>query len=78
MRSNSVCLLLIVVMVAFSMHTLPAQCRKLSPTIRNCNDGAAGIVSYAVSANNSSSIDFVLRSMRFVLASGPSKKGAGH
>ncbi|GMH03993.1 hypothetical protein Nepgr_005832 [Nepenthes gracilis] len=82
MRKNSICLLLVVVLVAVSMHTSLVQCRKLGPEeamISSCEQGAAGIVSFAVSANNSSSsTNSIVSSLRFVLASGPSKKGGGH
>ncbi|GMH03994.1 hypothetical protein Nepgr_005833 [Nepenthes gracilis] len=58
-RKDNTCLLFVVVAAAICMHMSLVQCRKLGPAeaiIGGCEQEAAGVVSFAVSANNSSSI----------------------
>ncbi|PIA27044.1 hypothetical protein AQUCO_08300018v1 [Aquilegia coerulea] len=87
---NSFCFILMIVMLLVSTELSLVQCRTLRPAgiSTGCeqedhqgNENSAGIASFLVSSNNSSSStsrDSTVRSLAFNLASGPSKKGPGH
>ncbi|GMH16659.1 hypothetical protein Nepgr_018500 [Nepenthes gracilis] len=81
MRKNNICFLLVVMVVMVPVHMSLVKCRKVGPADRSAmiaDSEQAGNVSSAVPANDWSSISSVVRSLGRVLASGPSKKGAGH
>ncbi|KAJ8763253.1 hypothetical protein K2173_026154 [Erythroxylum novogranatense] len=80
------CVMLTLVVLVVSMQLSVVHCRALRSTTGADIDGcqqaveahqSLGMASMAVSSNNSSTRSSV-GSMRFKLASGPSKRGTGH
>ena len=77
---------LVLFILVLSTQISVAHCRALRSTaiiadnchLNNGAESAAGVASFSVSSNNSSSSGSSVRSLMFQLASGPSKKGPGH